>query len=79
MLKFLIILGLVFYLVYRVTGFLTKGLFTASSNRTRTKTKIRPDDGNVDVDYIPKDQKGKSHKDGGSHKGGEYVDFEEVE
>lgn len=78
MLKFLLILGIVFYLIYKVSGFLTKGLFAtgqrrAAQNQARNKSKVHPSDGNVDVDYIPKDRK----KD--SFKGGDYVDYEEVD
>lgn len=78
MLKLLLILGIVFYLVYKVSGFLTKGLFTGGSARRaetqgRNKDKVHPPDGNVDVDHIPKDRKTDSFK------GGEYVDYEEVD
>ena len=78
MLKFIIILGIVFYLVYKVSSFLTKGLFASGSNRRtqsarRDKGKVHPSDGNVDVDYVPKDKKGDKFK------GGEYVDYEEVD
>ena len=78
MLKFLIILGIVFYLVYKVSCFLTKGLFATGANRKtkahqRGKSKVHPSDGNVDVDYIPKERKGDKFK------GGDYVDYEDVD
>ncbi len=78
MLKFLLILGIIFYLIYKVSGFITRGLFTTGSSRRaqtgrRNKSKMHPSDGNVDVDYIPKDRKSDSFK------GGEYVDYEEVD
>ena len=78
MLKFLLILGIVFYLVYKVSGFLTRGLFAGGSSKRaqtqgRNRTKVRPPDGNLDVDHIPKNRKPDSFK------GGDYVDYEEVD
>lgn len=38
----------------------------------------QPADGNVNIDYIPEDNKKKNGKGPRNFKGGEYVDFEEV-
>ena len=79
MLKFLIISALVFYLVYKFSGFLIKGLFSANKaankdKEFRSSSKFKPSDGNVNVDYVPKED----GKKPGDFKGGEYVDYEEV-
>lgn len=37
----------------------------------------QPEDGNVNIDYIPDEDK-KKRKNTGNFKGGEYVDYEEV-
>lgn len=77
MLKFLIILFIVSYVAYKFGGYLMKVLYAVSgqdpkqrnfNNESKKKT-----DGNVNIDYVPKDKKG-----GNGYKGGEYVDYEEV-
>jgi len=82
MLKFLIILFLVFYLVYKFGGFLLKGLFSTNEAGKKDKefkrersSKFKPSDGNVNVDYVPRE----GSKKPGNYKGGEYVDYEDVE
>ncbi len=37
----------------------------------------KPSDGNVNIDYIPSDQR-KSKSSGSDYKGGDFVDYEEV-
>ena len=70
MLKFLLIVGLVVYALYKFgTLFYKAG---AASNHPRQQPPRRPADGNVNIDSNPKNKKG------GTFKGGEYVDYEEV-
>jgi hypothetical protein len=38
----------------------------------------QPSDGNVNIDYIPEDDKEKNGKGPRNFKGGEYVDYEEL-
>lgn len=82
MLKFLLILFLVFYLFIKVGGFIMKTLFSGFSNQQQgtgrnqnTQTK-RPADGNVNIEYIPNSNKSNPTKK--DFKGGDYVDYEEV-
>lgn len=89
MLKFLIILVLIIYLLYRVGGFLFRLFFLNASEyqqqqqqQRRTGSydhhsdKRKAPDSNLNIDYVPRDSKGKKI-DG--YKGGEYVDYEEVD
>ncbi len=74
MLKFLLIIFIVGYFLYRVGGVLFKILSLGGSSyekQSRTTPK-RPPGSNVDVDFVP--QKG----DKKDFKGGEYVDYEEL-
>lgn len=76
MLKFLILITLIFYVTYRLLNFLFRVLnpfsgHTGNANSGSTSAR-KPKDGNVNVDYIPK-KAGREHL-----KGGEYIDFEEV-
>jgi len=82
MLKFLIISVLVFYVVYKLVGFLLKSLFVVSGKDKRDgrfhyqekQGHHKPKDGNVEIDYIPKDKSKKGKK----NEEGEYIDYEEV-
>ena len=79
MLKFLIILFVVSYVTFKLGGFLMKALYSAmgqdpSQRNFRDQSKQSPSGGNVNVDYVPKNKQSKS-----DFKGGEYVDYEEVE
>lgn len=68
--RFLIILGLIGYVLYKVGGvFFRAG---AASHQGRFQAR-KPESGNVNVDSAP-DRPAKS----GKIKGGEYVDYEEV-
>ena len=82
MLKFFLILILIFYLIYRLGGFFLRVLFTSAfqqhqrqyrqgQNGHHVKT---PPNSNVQVDYIPKEDRG----DRKEFDGGQYVDYEEV-
>jgi len=66
MLKFLIILGVVAYILYKFASFFYHA--GASSQRQR-----RRDDGTINIDP----DTGRKKK-GGKYKGGEYIDYEEV-
>ncbi|GJM28597.1 MAG: hypothetical protein DHS20C17_12320 [Cyclobacteriaceae bacterium] len=77
MLKFLAILFVVSYVTFKFGGFLMKILNTALGqdpakrnvhDRSKKKTK-----GDINIDYVPRDKKGKP-----GFKGGDYVDYEEV-
>ena len=69
MLKFLIILGLVAYILYKFGSFFYN---VGASSQQRQQRPQRPANGNVNIDPNPKTNKG------GKYKGGEYVDYEEV-
>ena len=82
MLKFLLIFFIIFYLVFKVGGFLVR-LFLGNlvkQNRQQTyqydtAQKKQPRDGNVHIDYIPEEGQDKEPKE---YKGGDYIDYEEV-
>ena len=69
MLKFLIILGLVAYILYKFGSFFYN---VGASSQQRQQRPPRPADGNINIDPNSKTKKG------GKYKGGEYVDYEEV-
>ncbi|WP_421894027.1 DUF4834 family protein [Marinoscillum sp.] len=84
MLKFLLIIALISYLIYRVGGFLFRILFlsaqqqrqqyqsTGQSNQQHARK--RAAGSNLDIDYVPGERKNEK-KD---FRGGDYVDYEEV-
>ncbi|MEM1406173.1 MAG: DUF4834 domain-containing protein [Bacteroidota bacterium] len=76
MLKFLLIVGLIGFLLFRVLGVFFRVLTGSTVNpKSQDFHQTRkPKDGNVNVDYIP----GKEKK-GNRYKGGEYVDYEELD
>lgn len=86
MLKFLIIMTLVIYLIYKVVQFLFKVFILGATGqdtyrrqqyqRQQQNHRTTPRDGNVSIDFTPKDQSKKGQTDG--YRGGEYVDYEEV-
>ncbi len=78
LLKFLLIVGLIGFLAFRVLGLFFR-LLTGSPANPKTqedpyRDRRRPKDGNVNVDYVP----GKQQKSAKDFKGGEYVDYEEI-
>lgn len=75
MFKFLLIVFILSYVVYRVGGFFFKILTLGGSAQRppRNQSHKRPPGANVDVDYAPQNKKSKK-----DFKGGEYVDYEEV-
>ncbi len=66
MLRFLIITGLISYVLYKVGGFFFR---MGAASQTRNYPPRQPQ-----TDF----QQPKKEKKGGSIKGGEYVDYEEV-
>ena len=76
MLKFLLIIFLFFFILFRFGGFLLKMLGGPSrQNQTKGRAGRRytPPGGNVSVDYEPKKEKKKK-----DFEGGEYVDYEDL-
>ena len=69
MFKFLLILGLVAYILYKFGSLFYRA--GANSQQFRNPQQKRPDDGKVHVDSTTKVK-------GSKLKGGEYVDYEEV-
>lgn len=79
MIRFLLIVFLISYVLYKVGGFFFKILtLGGSAQRQRTRQNQppkRPPGTNLNVDYAP----GEKKTNKADFKGGEYVDFEEVE
>ncbi len=84
MIKFLLILFIVFYLLWKVGGFLFRNILLKSfmkqqqanfqQGKQQQKQYRRPANGNVNVEFIPPESTSK----GKTFKGGEYVDYEEI-
>lgn len=72
MLRFLVILGLVAYVLYKFGSLFYRAGANSQQNNKNFQQR-RPAGGNVNIDYDPNDNKRK--KGGGK---GEYVDYEEV-
>jgi len=75
MIKFLLILSVISYLIYKVGGFLFKILFIGATQSKRASNmrsgrKYSAPDSNVYIEDIPKKSEG--------FKGGDYIDYEEV-
>ena len=82
MFKFLIIIFLFFFILMRLGGFFLRVLFGRAAQQAnqqqsqyRSQNTRKPSDGNVNIDYVPKETKKNAPK---NFKGGDYVDFEEV-
>ena len=73
MLKFLLILGFFLFIIYNLLILPFKRRAPVDENRDRRK---KPVDGNVNIDYDPKEKHKNENK---GYKGGEYVDYEEVD
>jgi hypothetical protein len=85
MLKFLIIMALVIYLIYRVMQFFFKIFILGATGQETFKKQYqrkqpthqhKPKDGNVSIDYVPQSQNKKGSPS--NYGGGDYVDYEEV-
>ena len=93
MFKFFIIFLIVIYVVYKLSGFFMRVLFTSLGNNARESfgrqqqgrdraanghRHQKPMDGNVNIDYVPEGEKKRAKKASPGFKGGEYVDYEEI-
>ena len=82
MLKFIIILALIFYVLPRLIKWALKGFIVTQVNKAQQDMRQQQKayqtqqkrEGQIDVDYVPKKNEKKSEDFGG----GEYVDYEEV-
>ncbi|UII34494.1 DUF4834 family protein [Fulvivirga ulvae] len=83
MLKFLIIAFLIGFLFFKLLGLFFRILIGRSAAdrsggrayQNQQYQSGRSNDGNVNIDYVPKNGSNKSPK---AFKGGEYVDYEEI-
>lgn len=82
MVKFIVILAIIFYVLPKLIKWALKGFILTQVNKAQQdmrqsqKAYQAPGkrEGQVDVDYVPK----KDEKNSGHFGGGEYVDYEEV-
>jgi len=72
LLKFILFGIVIYYIIRKVSGFILRIM---GGNPTPNNQQKYTKEGDVHVDYVPKDKKGKF---GDDFKGGEYVDYEEV-
>lgn len=81
MFKAFIVIFLVLWVLVKLGGFFVKTFFGGLTNQARQQSnqqqhqRKQPSDGNVNIDYAPKDKQNVNDKD---FKGGDYVDYEEV-
>ncbi|MFY0689815.1 MAG: DUF4834 family protein [Cyclobacteriaceae bacterium] len=83
MLKFLLILFVLGWLIYKVFGFLFKIFFIGASaaqhqkrtQQSRQSHARKAPDSNLNIDYVPGSEKKKGDK---GFDGGDYVDYEEL-
>lgn len=80
----ILLFGFVFWWILKgISRFLFGSLSQQQANQRnfngggQQRQKQAPRDGNVNIDYAPKDQKTKKSSD--NFKGGDYVDYEEVD
>lgn len=82
LLKFFLISLVGFWIVRSVLRFFLTGLFGRAQQqqqfRSQQQTRQRPAGGNVDVNYNP-GRKSAGGRSAGDFKGGDYVDYEEVD
>ena len=83
MLKFIFFIILIGWIVRSVLRFFIGGLFSASQQQQRAagsqqryQQQYRQPEGKINVEYAPRDKKDKSSD---NFRGGEYVDYEEVD
>ena len=82
MVKFIIILALIFYILPKLIKWGLKGFITSQVNKAQQDMRHQQkayqsqqkQEGQIDVDFVPKKNGNKSENFGG----GEYVDYEEV-
>jgi hypothetical protein len=90
MLKFLLILFLIGYIIFKVSGFLFKTLFYKAYQQQQAQRAAgtgkrpqangyarKPADGNVQIDHVP--QPATKEKTKPEFDGGDYVDYEELD
>lgn len=81
MFKAFIIIFVVLWVLVKLGGFFVKMFFGGLSNQARPQSsqqqqqRKQPTDGNVSIDYAPKNKEDVKDKD---FRGGDYVDYEEV-
>jgi len=81
LLRLLLIIFIV-YLIVKFSAYVLRAFYynltgEQPHKRTAGRTRRRPVDGNVDIDYVPEDyNKSKADQQHGSK--GEYVDYEEI-
>jgi len=73
MLRFLLIVGFFFFLIYYI---LILPFRPRKSVDDRQSHRKRPIDGNVNIDFDPKEKQKQKKSD---YRGGDYVDYEEVD
>lgn len=80
LLRLILFILVVSWIFRAVARLFSVGLFGQSQQQRNFDSsqhrQTRPSDGNVHVDYAPKDNKTKKSSD--NYKGGDYVDYEEV-
>jgi Domain of unknown function (DUF4834) len=82
MIKFIIILAIIFYILPRLIKWALKGFIVTQVNKAQQDMRQQQKayqsqqkrEGQIDVDFVPKKNGNKSENLGG----GEYVDYEEV-
>ncbi|MDW3208411.1 MAG: DUF4834 family protein [Reichenbachiella sp.] len=86
MFKFLLLLFVFIWVIAKLGGFILRTLFGGFTTQARQQTyqsqgqrsqQRQPRDGNVSIDFNPRDRQ--QSKDSGNFKGGDYVNYEEVE
>lgn len=81
MFKAFIIIFVVLWILVKLGGFFVRTFFSGLTNQSRQQSsqhrqqRKQPSDGNVSIDYAPKDKENIKDKD---FRGGDYVDYEEV-
>lgn len=84
MFRILLIIFLVGYVIYKISNFFFKVMYFSAAKQQAAQQEQsqsnngyarRPADGNVNIDYVPKEEKPKNTNKGNI---GDYVDYEEV-
>ena len=81
LIKFILFILVAGWILKAVLRLFAVGLFGQAQQQQQRnfnggQQQQRPKEGNVNIDYAPKDQKTKKSSD--NFKGGDYVDYEEV-
>jgi len=81
MFKAFILIFVVLWVIVKLGGFIVRTFFSGLVNQSRPQQsnrqqqKKQPSDGNVSIEYAPKNKRDAKDKD---FRGGDYVDYEEV-